>query len=30
MKPAIIGRLLEAFPTAVVLKNGLTKEKWVG
>jgi len=30
MKPAAIGRLVEAFPTAVVQKNGVTKEKWVG
>jgi hypothetical protein len=30
MKPAAIGCLLEAFPTAVVLKNGVTKEKLVG
>ena len=30
MKPAVTDRLLEAFSTAVVLKNGVTKEKGVG
>ena len=24
-----MGRLVEAFPTAVVLENGVIKEKWV-
>ena len=25
----VMGRLVEAFPTAVVLENGVIKEKWV-
>ena len=29
MKPAVMGRLVKAFPTAIVLENGVIKEKWV-
>jgi hypothetical protein len=30
MKPSVMNRLVEAFPTAVVLEDGVIKEKWVG
>gem|GEM_PF-4403991 len=30
MKPAVMGSLVEAFPTDLVLENGVIKEKWVG
>ena len=29
MKPAVMGRLVQAFPTAIGLENGVRKEKWV-
>lgn len=29
IKPAVMGRLVQAFPTAIVQENGVIKEKWV-